>query len=94
MMLTLYQQTKIPIDTSIFIEHILCSYLEKPQRDGRSFYDEIYYAVLVIAHVDIRDYGNARYAMQALVKNAYKYAIKNNYSKADIHMLKKIIDLL
>ena len=94
MTLILYEQRKIPIDTPIFIEHILCSYLEKPQRDGRSFYDEIYHAVLVIAHIDIRDYGNARSAMQALVKNAYKYATKNNYSKADINMLKKIIDLL
>lgn len=94
MTLTLHKQIKIKIDMSIFIKYILCSYLEKPQLDGRSFYYEIYYAVLVIAHIDIRGYDNSLYAMQALIKNACIYAIENDYSKADINALKKMIDLL
>ena len=94
MTLTLYKQRKIKINMSIFIEYILCSYLEKPQRDGRSFYDEISYTILEITNCDICEYDNSRYAMQALVKIACLYAIENNYSKADINMLKKIIDLL
>ena len=94
MELTLQKQTKIKIDMQKFIEYILCSYLEKPQLDRRSLYDEIYYVVLVLTHTDIRDYDNTRYAMQALIKNAYLYATENDYSKADINALKKMIDLL
>ena len=94
MELTLHKQTKIKIDMSRFIEYILCSYLEKPQLDGRSFYDEIYYIVLVLTHTDIRNYDNSLYIMHTIIKNAYIYAIENNYSKADINMLKKMIDLL
>lgn len=94
MTLTLQKQTKLKIDMPRFIEYILCSYLEKPQLDGRSLYDEIYYAILVITHTNIRDYDNARYAMQTLIKNAYMYATENDYSKANINALKKMIDLL
>ena len=94
MELTLHKQTKIKIDMPRFIEYMLCSYLEKPQLDGRSFYNEIYYIVLVLTHTDIRDYDNTRYAMQTLIKNAYLYATENDYSKADINALKKMIDLL
>ena len=94
MMLTLQKQTKIKIDMSRFIECVLYIYrVEKPLH-GRTFYDEISYTILEITNCDIRDYDNARYAMQALVKNAYLYATENNYSKADIHILKDIIDLL
>ena len=94
MELTLHKQTKIKIDMPRFIEYMLCSYLEKPQLDGRSFYTEIYYVVLVLTHTDIRDYDNSLYAMQSLIKNAYLYATENDYSKADINALKKMIDLL
>ena len=94
MILTLQKQTKIKIDLPRFIEYILCSYLEKPQLDGRSFYDEIYYVVLVLTHTDIRKYDNALYTMHTIIKNAYIYATENNYSQADINMLKKMIDLL
>lgn len=94
MMLTLHKQTKIRIDMSRFIECLLYIYrLEKPLH-GRTFYDEISYTILEITNCDICDYDNARSAMQALVKNAYLYATENDYSKADINMLKKIIDLL
>ena len=94
MTLTLQKQTKIKIDMPRFIECVLYIYrLEKPLH-GRTFYDEISYTILEITNCDICDYGNAHSAMQALVKNAYKYAIKNNYSKADINILKDIIDLL
>ena len=94
MTLTLQKQTKIKIDMSRFIECVLYIYrLEKPLH-GRTFYDEISYTILEITNCDIRDYDNARYAMQALVKNAYLYATENDYSKADINILKDIIDLL
>lgn len=94
MTLTLQKQTKIKIDMSRFIECVLYIYrLEKPLH-GRTFYDEISYTILEITNCDICDYDNARYAMQALVKNAYLYATENDYSKADINILKDIIDLL
>ena len=93
MILTLHKQTKIEIDMPRFIERILYSYrLDKSLQDR--LYYEIYYAVLVIAHADIRGYDNSLYAMQTLMKNACIYAIENDYSQADIDMLKKIIDLL
>lgn len=95
MELTLQKQTKIKIDMPIFIKYILCSYrLEKPKQDGRSFYNDIYYAILTITHLDIRDYDNALYTMHTIIKNAYMYATENNYSQADINALKKMIDLL
>ena len=56
MTLTLQKQIKLKIDMPRFIKYILCLYhLEKPQQDGRSFYNEIRYAILVITHTDIRD---------------------------------------
>ena len=94
MELTLQKQTKIKIDMPRFIEYILRSYLEKPQLDGRSFYDEIYYVVLVLTHTDIRNYDNALYTMHTIIKNAYIYATENNYSQADLDMLNGIMDLL
>ena len=99
MTLTLQKQRKININMSRFIEYILYSYRLKkqyhlPQQDGRTFYDEIYYAVLVMTHTDIRDYDNSLYTMQTIIKNAYTYATENDYSQADINMLKEIIDLL
>ena len=95
MTLTLQKQIKLKIDMPRFIEYILYLYrLEKPQQDGRSFYDEIDYTILAITHIDIRDYDNALYTMNTIIKNAYTYAIENDYSQADIDMLKGIIDLL
>ena len=95
MTLTLQKQIKLKIDMPRFIKYILYSYrLEKPQQDGLSFYDEIYYAVLVTTHIDIRNYDNALYTMHTIIKNAYTYATENNYSQADIDILKDIIDLL
>lgn len=96
MTLTLQKQTKIKIDMSRFIKYILCSYrLEKPkQEDEHSFYNDIYYAILTITHINIRDYDNSLYTMHTIIKNAYMYATENNYSQADIDMLKEIIDLL
>ena len=93
MILTLHKQTKLEINMPRFIERILYSYrLDKSLQDR--LYYEIYYAILDITHTDIRDYDNALYAMQALIKNACIYAIENDYSQADINMLKEIIDLL
>ena len=93
MILTLHKQRKININMPRFIERILYSYrLDKSLQDR--LYYEIYYAVLDITHTDIRDYDNSLYAMQALIKNACIYAIENDYSQADINMLKEIIDLL
>lgn len=93
MILTLHKQTKLEINMPRFIERILYSYrLDKSLQDR--LYYEIYYAVLEITHADIRGYDNSLYAMQALIKNACIYAIENDYSQADIDMLKEIIDLL
>ena len=95
MTLTLQKQIKLKIDMPRFIKYILCLYhLEKPQQDEHSFYNEIRYAILVITHTDVRDYDNALYTMHTIIKNAYIYATENNYSQADIDMLKGIIDLL
>ena len=95
MMLTLHKQTKIKIDMSRFIECLSYIYrLEKPQQGRRKFYNEISYTILEITNCDIREYDNSRDAMQALMKNSYMYATENNYSQADINMLKEIIDLL
>ena len=95
MILTLQKQRKININMPRFIERILYSYrLEKSPEGRRKVYYEIYYAVLDITHIDIRDYDNSLYAMQALIKNACIYAIEHDYSQADINMLKEIIDLL
>ena len=96
MTLTLHKQTKIKINMSRFIECILYIYrLEKPLHGhGRTFYDEISYTILEITNCDIQEYDNSRCAMQALIKNAYLYATENDYSQADINILKDIIDLL
>lgn len=95
MILTLYTQRKIKIDMPRFIKYILCSYrLRKSSQSRHSFYEEISFVVLKLTNCDIRDYDNASYAMQALIKNACIYAIENDYSQADINMLKEIIDLL
>ena len=94
MILTLYKQRKIKINMPRFIECVLYIYrLEKPLH-GRTFYDEISYTILEITNCDICEYDNSRCAMQALIKNACIYAIENDYSQADINMLKDIIDLL
>ena len=93
MILTLQKQRKLEINMPRFIERILYSYRLNKSLQDRLYY-EIYYAVLVIAHVDIRGYDNSLYAMQTLMKNAYTYATENNYSQADIDMLNGIIDLL
>ena len=93
MILTLHKQTKLEINMPRFIERILYSYrLDKSLQDR--LYYEIYYVVLDITHTDIRNYDNSLYVMQALIKNAYTYATENDYSQADINMLKEIIDLL
>ena len=77
-----------------FIECILYLYrLERPLR-LRTFYDEIHYTVLEITGCDIREYDNPQYAMQTRINNAYTYETENDYSQADIDMLKGIIDLL
>ena len=94
MTLTLHKQTKLEINMPRFIEYILYLYrLERPLH-SRTFYDEIHYAILELTDCDIRDYDNPRDAMQTLIKNAYTYAIENDYSQADIDMLNGIIDLL
>ena len=94
MTLTLHKQTKLEINMPRFIEYILYLYrLERPLH-LRTFYDEIHYAILELTDCDIRDYDNPRDAMQTLIKNAYTYAIENDYSQADIDMLNGIIDLL
>ena len=94
MILTLHKQTKININMSRFIERILYSYRLKKSPQNMPIYNEIYYAVLEITHKDIRGYDNSLYAMQTLINNAYTYASENDYSQADINMLKEIIDLL
>lgn len=94
MILTLHKQTKLEINMPRFIECILYLYrLERPLR-SRTFYDEIHYTILAITHIDIRDYDNALYTMNTIIKNAYTYATENDYSQADIDILKDIIDLL
>ena len=94
MILTLHKQTKININMSRFIERILYSYRLKKSPQNMPIYNEIYYAVLEITHKDIRGYDNSLYAMQTLINNAYTYASENDYSQADINMLKEIVDLL
>ena len=94
MILTLHKQRTIKIDMSRFIECLLYMYLLEKPLHGRTFYDEISYAILEITNCDIREYDNSRCAMQALIKNACIYATENDYSQADINMLKEIIDLL
>ena len=94
MILTLHKQTKLEINMPRFIECILYLYrLERPLH-SRTFYDEIHYTILEITHIDIRDYDNALYTMNTIIKNAYTYATENDYSQADIDMLKGIVDLL
>ena len=94
MTLTLQKTIKLKIDMPRFIECILYLYrLERPLR-SRTFYDEIHYTILEITDCDIREYDNPRYIMDTIIKNAYMYATENNYSQADINMLKEIIDLL
>ena len=94
MILTLHKQTKININMPRFIERILYSYSLKKSPQNMPIYNEIYYTVLEITHADIRGYDNSLYAMQELIKNAYTYATENDYSQADINILKDIIDLL
>ena len=94
MTLTLQKQMKLKIDMPRFIECILYLYrLERPLR-SRTFYDEIHYTILAITHIDIRDYDSPLYTMNTIIKNAYTYATENDYSQADIDILKDIIDLL
>ena len=94
MTLTLQKTIKLKIDMPKFIECILYLYrLERPLR-SRTFYNEIDYTVLEITDCDIREYDNPQYTMQTLINNAYTYAIENDYSQADIDMLKGIVDLL
>ena len=94
MTLTLQKQVKININMPRFIERILYSYRLKKSPQNIPIYNEIYYAVLEMTHADIRGYDNSLHAMQAPIKNAYTYATENDYSQADINMLKEIIDLL
>ena len=94
MILTLHKQTKININMPKFIERILYSYRLNKSPQIMPIYYEIYYAVLEMTHNDIRSYDNSLYAMQELIKNAYTYATENDYSQADINMLKEMIDLL
>ena len=94
MTLTLQKQIKLKIDMPRFIECILYLYrLERPLH-SRTFYDEIDYTILVITGCDISDYDNPRDVMQTLMKNVCIYAIENDYSQADIDILKDIRDLL
>ena len=94
MILTLHKQTKLEINMPRFIECILYLYrLERPLH-SRTFYNEIDYTMLAITDCDISDDDNPQDVMQTLMKNAYIYATENNYSQADINMLKEIIDLL
>ena len=96
MILTLHKQTKLEINMPKFIECILYLYRLERQRPvhSRTFYNEIDYTILAITGCDISDYDNPRDVMQTLMKNACIYAIENDYSQADIDMLKGIIDLL
>ena len=96
MILTLHKQTKLEINMPRFIECILYLYRLERQRPvhSRTFYNEIDYTVLEITDCDIREYDNPQYTMQTLINNAYTYAIENDYSQADIDMLKGIMDLL
>ena len=94
MTLTLQKQIKLEINMPRFIECILYLYrLERPVC-SRTFYEEIDYTIFAITDCDISDYDNPRDVMQTLMKNAYIYAIENDYSQADIDILKDIIDLL
>lgn len=94
MILTLQKTEKIKIDMPRFIECILYLYRVEKSLHLRTFYDEIHYAILEITDCDIREYDNPRYTMDTIIKNAYIYAIKNNYSQADLDMLNGIMDLL
>ena len=92
MKLTLHKQTEVEINMHSFIGKLLDMYHLSTLQDGYTFNHEICYTIENITGCDPRDYDDALYAIQTVMKNAYIYATEHNYPQTDINMLKEIID--